>query len=175
MPVTKSGTDLSLVFAEGIGLHSVPAHHRAAYVKPQFASPEAARHVMQERLYLLLVKIHQHTLHDEDKFPVGMFAAQVVHPAGFQQGRSDIDIARLFGYQFPAQGDDLRQIQIVKDRFPVPDSRNTIRAPRIPLRSALPRRIGSNRIPDCPPAVPLPCHTGWDCPGGFLLPSCIAE
>ena len=125
MPVTKSGTDLSLVFAEGIGLHSVPAHHRAAYVKPQFASPEAARHVMQERLYLLLVKIHQHTLHDEDKFPVGMFAAQVVHPADFQQGRREIDIARLFGYQLPAQGDDLRQVKVIKDRFPVPDTLET--------------------------------------------------
>ena len=54
-----------------------------------------------------------------------MPAAQVVHPVGFQQGRRDIDIARLFGYQFPAQGDDLRQVKVVKDRFLVPDTLET--------------------------------------------------
>ena len=54
-----------------------------------------------------------------------MLPAQVVHPVGFQQGRRDIDIARLFGYQFPAQGDDLRQVKVVKDRFPVPDTLET--------------------------------------------------
>ena len=63
---------------------------------------ETACHGVQEGLYLFLVKIHQHALHDEDKFPIGMFAAQVVHPTGFQQGCRDIDIARLFGYQLPA-------------------------------------------------------------------------
>ena len=72
MPIAQPGTDLSLVFAEGIGLHSVPAHHRAAHVKPQFASPETARHVMQEELYLLLVKIHQHAFHDENELRIGM-------------------------------------------------------------------------------------------------------
>ena len=46
--------------------------------------------------YLLLVKIHQHALRDEDKLRIGMSAAQVVHPVGFQQGRRDIDIARQY-------------------------------------------------------------------------------
>ena len=84
MPVTKSGTDLSFVLAEGIGLHTVPAHHRAAHVKPQFTSPETARHVMQEELYLLLVKIHQHAFHDENELRIGMLPKQVVHPISFQ-------------------------------------------------------------------------------------------
>ena len=48
---------------------------------------------MQEGLSPYLVKIPQDDLHDKDKFPVGMLAAQVVHPVGFQQGRRDIDIA----------------------------------------------------------------------------------
>ena len=54
-----------------------------------------------------------------------MPAAQVVHPVGFQQGRRNIGIARLFGYQLPAQRDDLRQVHVIKDRFSVSDTLET--------------------------------------------------
>ena len=102
MPVAYAGTDLSLVLAERIGLHTMSAHYRAAHVKPQFTSPETVCHVMQEGFYLLLVEVHQYPLHDEDKFCFGMLPAQVIHPVGLQQRRFNIDIVRLFGYQFPA-------------------------------------------------------------------------
>lgn len=54
-----------------------------------------------------------------------MFPTEIVHPVGFQQGRSDIDITQLFRYQFPAQRNDFRQIHIIKDSLSVSDTLET--------------------------------------------------
>ncbi len=122
VPVAQPGADLCLVLTQRIRFDAVPAHHGPADIEPDFSSAEAACHVVQEAPHLLLVEIHQHAFHNEDKRPVGMLAAQAVHPFGLQQGSRDIRVARLFGYQFAAQRDDFRKVHVIEDRFPVSDA-----------------------------------------------------
>ena len=83
--IIQSGADAGFVIAQGVGFHSVTAHHCTADIEPQLTSGETECDVMQEGFHLMFIEIHQNSFDNEDELGIGVSKAQGVHPTGLEQ------------------------------------------------------------------------------------------
>ena len=103
--------------AERIGFYTVPAHHCAAYIKPELAALETTGYLVQKINYLLLIKIHQHTFGHKNKIATGMFCLQNVQPVTIQQRSRNVRVSELLWNQLATQCYYFGQIHVVKNSF----------------------------------------------------------